>query len=71
MSPKLAYLTLKKLIKTDWWTRDTLTLNESGQIKLNGFYGEYNIQIQNNNKILKGDFEIKKGETSSIKIELK
>jgi len=70
-SKKKCFTTLKKLIKTDWWTRDTLTLNESGQIKLNGFYGEYNIQIQNNNKILKGDFEIKKGETSSIKIELK
>lgn len=45
-NPKPAYLALKKLIKEKWWTRESVTLEEKGKVKIRGFYGEYEIKVE-------------------------
>ena len=71
MTPKPAYLELKKLINDKWWTSDTVAIDENGSVKIHGFYGKYNIQVLNEEKTMGGTFEIKKGHTSPIQINLK
>ena len=71
MSPKPAYFELQNLIKDKWWTSDTAAIDENGSIKIHGFYGKYNIQVLNEEKTMGGTFEIKKGHTSPIQINLK
>lgn len=43
----------------------------TGSIKIHGFYGKYDIQVLNEEKTMGGTFEIKKGHTSPIQINLK
>ena len=43
MSEKPAYKRLKRLIKEVWTTNETLSVNENGEVKFRGFYGEYEI----------------------------
>ena len=71
MTPKPAYLELKKLINDKWWTSDTVAIDENGSVKIHGFYGKYNIQVLNEEKTMGWTFEIKKGHTSPIQINLK
>jgi len=45
MSPKPAYDTLDRLINHEWKTRESLRSDDSGQVQLNGFYGNYEVRI--------------------------
>lgn len=45
LSPKPAYLTLRKLIHEKWHTEDTLITDENGVAEFRGFYGGYDVEI--------------------------
>lgn len=49
MSEKPAFKRLKKLIKEVWTTNETLTLDEKGAAQFRGFYGDYEITIEDEN----------------------
>jgi hypothetical protein len=70
MSPKPAYIALKKLIQEDWGTNTTLQTNESGVAEVRAFRGDYQITIT----LLNGSKHkttgiVKKGQ-QPIKIEI-
>ena len=45
MTPKPAYLALRKLIREEWWTGPlTLGTDRSGKVRFRGFLGEYVVQ---------------------------
>ncbi|GHT42402.1 hypothetical protein AGMMS49965_13840 [Bacteroidia bacterium] len=45
MEPKPAYYALKKLIKEDWATHETLPTNANGEVQLRAFRGKYRITV--------------------------
>ncbi len=47
MTPKPVYTTLDQLINQDWRTSGSQLTNSSGNIQFQGFYGLYNISVQN------------------------
>ena len=45
MTPKPAYLALRKLIREEWWTGPlTLEADRSGKVEFRGFLGEYVVE---------------------------
>jgi len=59
LSPKPAYTTLKRLIKEEWHTELTnITTDSNGWLEFDGFYGTYNLTIQNQ------DFQIVTGKNT-------
>jgi endo-1,4-beta-xylanase len=45
-SPKPAYDALRRLIKGEWWLKPTtMTTDGGGAIRLNGFFGEYQLTV--------------------------
>jgi hypothetical protein len=68
MTPKPAYLALKKLIKQQWWTSLEATTNAEGRISLRGFYGDYRVSIQASGKApVVRTFTIAKGKVNQCK----
>lgn len=47
MTPKPAYTTLDRLINQEWHTIGTGISDASGWVQFRGFYGDYNISVQN------------------------
>lgn len=45
LSPKPAYYALKKLTQKVWHTEEVLTTDSDGAASLNGFYGDYELEI--------------------------
>lgn len=45
LKPKPAYNSLKKLIRETWWTRRNLTTDRYGEVRFQGFYGDYAVQV--------------------------
>jgi GH35 family endo-1,4-beta-xylanase len=45
MTPKPAYTALKKLIKEDWATNETLETDENGEVHLRAFRGKYQFTV--------------------------
>ena len=46
LSPKPAYLELKKLIKGEWWTGEKqVTPDAAGRLAFRGFLGQYELQM--------------------------
>ncbi len=45
LSPKPAYYALKKLTQQVWHTEEVLTTDSDGAASLNGFYGDYELEI--------------------------
>lgn len=58
MSPKPAYLRLKKLIKELWNTSLEATTDENGFISFRGFFGGYEIEAQTKNGTIKKNFSL-------------
>ncbi len=52
MSKKPAYYTLDNLINKKWHTEADLTSNNEGCAKLRGFYGDYEVEIIADNKVV-------------------
>ena len=59
MSPKPAYLRLKKLITEEWNTSLESSSDENGYIYFRGFYGDYEVEIETENGIIKKLFSLK------------
>ena len=47
MTPKIVYTTLDQLINDDWHTSGSEITNSSGWVEFQGFFGNYNLSIQN------------------------
>ncbi len=69
LSPKPAFKRLKHLLEEEWHTTENMTTNDEGEVAFRGFYGDYNITFQANDKLVtkkitlsskaKNDFEIR------------
>jgi len=72
MTPKPAYEELMKLIKGKWWTRATLETGADGEASLRGFWGEYRVKLNFQERFsATSDFLLKKSETGQeVVIEL-
>ncbi|MBQ8358146.1 MAG: endo-1,4-beta-xylanase [Clostridia bacterium] len=46
MSPKPAFHAIKNLIGKEWHTEETLTANAAGRVQFKGFYGQYEVVIE-------------------------
>ena len=45
-SPKPAYEELRKLVREEWWTKEsTFITDQNGHIEFTGFLGEYEISL--------------------------
>lgn len=55
-STKPAYTALHKLIKGEWWMRPTtLTTDTAGQVRVNGFLGDYRLEVGGQQKAFRLD----------------
>ncbi len=51
MSKKPAYFAIEKLIKEEWHTDEESTTDTNGEVAFTGFYGEYEISIEDNGQV--------------------
>jgi hypothetical protein len=49
MTEKPAFKRLKKLVKETWSTNECLRVDENGEVAFRGFYGDYEIVVENEN----------------------
>ncbi len=61
MTPKPAYVALKKLIKGAWWTRATLKTDKAGAARVRGYLGEYEVTATVGGKRIVKRFGLLKG----------
>ncbi len=59
-SPKPNYEAWRKLVFTDWWTKEALTSAADGTSKLRGFLGSYKVTVTANGKTKTQNFELTK-----------
>ena len=52
MTPKKAYYTIKDLIQKKWHTETELTVADDGTACFKGFYGDYDLQIETDGKVI-------------------
>lgn len=52
MSPKPAYFKMKELLTERWHTEASLITNENGEADFRGFFGNYEIELEQNGKII-------------------
>ncbi|MFC1537834.1 endo-1,4-beta-xylanase [Candidatus Latescibacterota bacterium] len=71
MTPKPAYIELKRLVKEKWWTRTTAPVLSDGISKMHGFYGQYDVTVNVEGKELAGNFSFDKKTTGLINVRLK
>jgi hypothetical protein len=71
MSPKPAYLELKKLIREQWMTRCEGKTDKKGEFTFRGFCGEYIARIKRNGKVVEEPFHIGPQERNVINIILR
>lgn len=53
MSPKPAYYKIKELVQQRWHTEEDIKTNGDGVCRFRGFYGDYELEINVNNKSIK------------------
>lgn len=70
LTPKKAALMLKKLFNEIWHTEMELVTDENGYITFRGFYGEYDVEIENDGAMLNAEFNIVKNQDNRISIEI-
>lgn len=71
MTPKPAYYTLKRLLKEEWHTEETLTTDNSGVVSFRGFYGEYTVEIEIDGVKTTHKVDLSKGADNQFTIEVK
>ena len=52
MTPKPAYYAIKNLIEKKWHTETEVVTNSDGKVKFKGFFGEYDVEIIVNGKVI-------------------
>ncbi|MHC4500817.1 MAG: endo-1,4-beta-xylanase, partial [Planctomycetota bacterium] len=70
MTPKPAYLKLKKLIKGKWWTTTNTSIAADGKASFRGFLGQYKVTAQTPNRKLTGSFTLDKTTKKTINMKL-
>lgn len=70
MSKKPAYERLLKLIKTKWRSFGNVYTDDSGKAIFRGFYGNYKVQIEKENKTVTTSVHVSKGLDNKFKIKL-
>ena len=70
MTPKPAYLELKRLIKEAWWTRTSVKTAAGGAATFRGFYGDYKVVVRLDNRDRTGTFRLEKGNRGPLKVRL-
>ncbi len=70
MTPKPAYHALHNLIKNEWWTKTEKSTDANGTITFRGFFGDYRIQVTEDDKTLQADLKLNKQAEKSMKIQL-
>lgn len=71
LSPKSAYESLKRLIKEEWQTDDTIAYTAGTDNRFRGFYGDYEVTVETNDGIFKDKLKLSKGSINKFKLELK
>ena len=70
MTPKPAYNRLDDLIKGQWWTKTEVQTDSTGQVRLQGFLGRYDVIAEPGNRRLTGTFSLDKGPTQPLEVRL-
>jgi endo-1,4-beta-xylanase len=70
MSPKPAYDVLLGLIKGKWWTRAEARTGRGGEVRFRGFYGDYEITVEEKGRVLTGTFSVKRGAAQVLEVRL-
>jgi len=68
LTPKPAYYKIKELFYEKWHTLVNSSSNELGEISFMGFYGEYDLEIEVDGKIIKNKINLSKNSTNNIEI---
>jgi len=58
MSPKPVYDRLMDLVKNKWWTQTEMETDSEGQVKLDGFLGDYAVSTSLRGRSLTGQFRL-------------
>lgn len=69
-SPKPAYFKLKKLIQEKWHSQANLITDKHGSAYFKGFYGQYELEIDLEGKIVKRIVEHSSKSNNEIKVEI-
>ena len=70
MTPKPAYYTIKNLIQNVWHTEETLVTSENGTCSFRGFYGEYELEFDENGKTMKKTVSLSSKDDNEITVVL-
>lgn len=70
MTPKPAYYKIKNLIENVWHTEEELVTNADGKSRFKGFYGNYDVEISVDGKVVNKEISFKKKGKNTIEIEL-
>ena len=70
LTPKKSALMLKKLITEDWHTEAELVTDMDGHCHFRGFYGEYELEIDTGDEIIKTTIHTSAKKENSIKVIL-
>lgn len=58
MTPKPAYYAIKNLIEKEWHTEGSVCADECGNATFKGFYGNYDIEVEADGKIVKKEIKL-------------
>ena len=70
LSPKPAYYAIKNLIQNVWHTEETLVTSEKGTCSFRGFYGEYELEFDEDGKTMKKTVFLSSKDDNEIKVVL-
>ena len=70
MSKKPAYDRLLKLIRDDWWSRGNAYTGNSGTAVFRGFFGQYELIVEKDNKRVESAIYITRGLDNKVKVQL-
>lgn len=69
-SPKPAYFKIKELIQDRWHTETESISDQNGMCSFRGFYGEYELEIEKDGKIVKKIIELSSKKDNKIQITI-
>lgn len=58
MTPKKSYATIKDLIQKKWHTETEIITNENGKASFKGFYGDYDLEVSIDGKVLNKEVKL-------------
>ena len=70
MTPKPAFYTIKNLFEKKWHTETETTTNGCGEFKFRGFYGKYDIEIEQNGKVITKEIKLSKNRRNIFEIKI-